>query len=133
MTNQIFKNKLNIHICVFCYNYIESKKVKKQFTSTNICKNDDKCKICDRYIDGIINGPNIIDFINNNKLENDFFIKMNKYKSWYFNDIYDNFGYYLKNKFKYSHEELKNIYQSIDDLQALPNITIINTKAKDLI
>ena len=126
--NKIWKTKSNIHVCMFCYNYIESNKCKSLFSQTDINKNI-KCYICNRYIYGIVNGPNIVEYIEDNRTNNDFLIIMNKYKSWYFNDVYDNFGYYLKHKFKLSHNELKNIYQSINDLQALPNVSIINEKA----
>ena len=131
--DNIWKTKSNTHICNFCYNYIDTSTSKSFFKKTNNINKNIQCYTCNRNIYNIINGPNIIEYIEDNRTNNDFFIIMNKYKSWYFNDIYDNFGYYLKQKFKLSHNELKNIYQSINDLQALPNINIINEKIDDLI
>ena len=132
----------NICICKYCYKYIDSKKHKSIYTSTKylndkiyltnkqLINNITRCNICSRYINEINNGPNIIKFIKKNKLNNNLILNIARYKVWYFNDIYDNFGYYLRDKFSFTHNELLNIYQAINELYALPNINIINEKAK---
>lgn len=133
----------NICICKYCYKYIDSKKHKSIYTSTRYLKNkiystdnqlliidnDIQCHICDRYINEINNGPNIIKFISKNKSNNNLILNIAKYKVWYFNDINDNFGYYLRDKFAFTHGQIVNIYQAINELYALPNINIINEKA----
>ena len=157
--DRIFKvnsNKSNAHICLYCHSYIKSSKCKSIFTliktsnknknknkkylinksitntTSYITNNDIKCYICDRYIKEINSGPNIINYIKDNISNNNLILNIGKYRVWYFNDIYDNFGYYLRDKFELSHDEIKNIYQAIYELYALPNINIINEKAEDI-
>ena len=100
--------------------------------TTYISNQDIKCYICNRFLREIKNGPNIIKFIEKNKLNNNLILNIGKYKVWYFNDIYDNFGHYLRDKYSFTHNELTNIYQAIYELYALPNINIINEKAEDI-
>ncbi len=132
----------NICICKYCYKYIDSKKYKSIYTSTTQLKNkiyltnkqqlinnETRCNICNRYINQINNGPDIIKFIDKNKSNNNLILNIARYKVWYFNDIYDNFGYYLREKYLFTHGKLLNIYQAINDLYALPNINTINEKA----
>jgi hypothetical protein len=125
-------DKPNIHICSFCHNYIKSTKCKSILIKTKLTNKDTKCHICDRFINQINSGPNIIKFINKNRSKNDMLLNIARYKVWYFNGIFDNFGYYLKDRFKFSHKEIQNIYQAINELYALPNINIINEKATDI-
>ena len=151
---KVNSDKLDICICKYCYKYIDSKKHRliykkikisdkksdKIYTINKsvrdkisvISNQDIKCYICDRYIKEIKNGPNIIKFIDKNKLNNNLILNIGKYKVWYFNDIYDNFGYYLRDKYSFTHDELTNIYKAIYELYALPNINIINEKATDI-
>ena len=133
--NKIYKvnsNKSDKHICSYCYSYIKSTRCKSLFINNTQIQNLNKytiCNICNRFINEINNGPNIIDYIVQNKSKNNLLLNIARYKIWYFNDIYDNFGIYLHDRFKFTHNEIKNIYQAIYKLNALPNINIINEKA----
>ena len=153
--DNIFKvssDKSNTYICKYCYSYIESNRCKSIFVRTQISDKDKKysinksvtnitsyisnsdikCYICDRFIKEINSGPNIINYITNHISDNNLILNIARYKVWYFNDIYDNFGYYLRDRFKFTHAEIKNINQAISELYALPNINIINEKAEDI-
>jgi hypothetical protein len=133
---KVNSNKSNTHICKYCYSYIGSIKCKSILKQTEVSNynkiKDLKCYICSRFIKEINSGPNIIYYIKDNKSANDLILNIGKYKVWYFNDIYDNFGYYLRDRFKFTHGEIRNINQAIYELYALPNINIINEKAEDI-
>lgn len=149
---KVNSDKSNIHICSYCYSYIKSNRCRSIFkqtkisnstksytinksitnTTSYISNHDIKCYICDRFIRQINSGPNIINFIKENKSNSSLILNIGKFKVWYFNDIYDNFGHYLRDKFKFSHLQIKNINQAIYELYALPNINIINEKAEDI-
>lgn len=130
--SNIFKvntNNANIYICVYCHSYIESNKNKSILIKQLTTEKNIKCYICNRYIIEINTGPNIINYITQNISNNNLLLNIAKYKIWYFNDIYDNFGYYLRHRFNFTHQQIKNIYQAINELYALPNINIINEKS----
>jgi len=97
------------------------------------------CFICKRYIQGIQNGPDIIKFIDNSiknsdipECESSLCLQLGKISTWYFHDIYDDFGHYLKKRYNFNHQQLKNIYQSIYELYGLPSIETINDRANYL-
>jgi hypothetical protein len=115
----------------------------------NLCKTSytnpityTKCFLCQRYIQGIINGPDIIKFIDNfesknlstdSKCEKDLLILISRFKVWYYHDIYDDFGIKLKNRFSMNKNTVRNIYQTINELYGLPQIDIINQRAEYII
>lgn len=129
----------NIHICQYCH--IKIKKEIQELIKPSIeidinnIHSKERCYICERYITSIINNNNIITYIELNKNKSsidELILNISRYRIWYYNDIYDNFGYDLKNRFNFNHNQLKNIYQAITDLYALPTQTIIDNKADDL-
>jgi hypothetical protein len=95
-----------------------------------------KCKICNRFLQGIQKGPDIIKFLDNkfNKkisdYDNNIYLQIGKVSTWYYHGIYDDFGNYLKKKYNYNSRQVKNIYQSINELYALPSLEVINEKAE---
>jgi len=112
-----------------------------------------KCYICSRYIKGIQTGPDIIKYLDdvlnykqecnfskqnssNNRLpecESSIYLQLGKISTWYYNKSYDNFGHYLKTRYGFNSAQTKNIYQSINELYALPSLEIINEKAEDIV
>jgi hypothetical protein len=97
-----------------------------------------KCYICQRFIKGILQGYNLIDYLqktssNCNFLTDNMLIQLTKPSVWYYNDISDNIGHELKNKFNLSREDIKNIYRCIKNIKGLPSIEIINNKANEVI
>jgi len=117
---------------MYCYKHIQSNKIKSIFKNDIILDKKTKCYICERFLIGIVDGPSIIKYIKQNQQNENLLQNISKHSVWYFNGIYDNFGFYLRTKFNLSHQEIKNISQAINDLYALQNINIINEKAKDL-
>jgi len=95
-----------------------------------------KCYICERMIQGIIKGPDIMNMISYcykyEDLEDSLLIKLGKIKVWYYHDIYDNFSHDLINKFKIDIKKVKNMYRLINELYGLPSELIINSKAEDI-
>ena len=93
------------------------------------------CYICKRYIQGIQTGPDIVKFLDSSiqaepaECESSIYLQLAKISTWYFHDIYDDFGHYLRKRYNFSHGQVKNIYQSIDELYGLPSIEIINQRA----
>lgn len=133
------------------YDYAENKctviyfdKSKQIFTNYNLNASYlnpityTKCTICQRWINGILSGPDIIVFLinyiqfNQIKSTDQLLLILSKNSIWYYNDIYDEFGHDLKNKFKFSHNEIQNIYKTINNLVGLPSIEIINSKIHDI-
>jgi hypothetical protein len=151
-------NKLNYYkqyyICSYCYNYIDNNPLKKHLVKAdkiNLYLNNNyetcsdsydhklsytKCITCNRFLQGILNGPDIITFIEesvkNNETTSSFMLRLKKSSAFYFNDIYDNFGIIVRQKFNFSHEQMKNIHQSINELYGLPHINVINERAEDI-
>ena len=130
----------NIFFCSYCLKYVNSIQLKSILNiepnintrHSNSKINDSKCYLCQRYLIGILNGPDIIKFINMSKDKNiqDDHILLNlaKVSVWYYNDIEDDFAHNLKQIFKFNNSELINIYQAINNLKALPSKKIINEK-----
>lgn len=133
----------HIYFCSYCCAFIDSNKFKSLLVKvTNpdiyIKRNDiykypieyTKCYICNRLIHGILNGPDIIDFITYIGDINIGLIK--RISVWYYNDIYDDFGKNIKNIFNVDHNQVKNIYRAIKELKGLPSKDIINKKANEI-
>ena len=143
------------YFCVYCCKHVQNEKFKSLLIpepdpnfilkqKLNECKTSytnpiiyTKCFICQRYIKGILNGPDIINFIensiNDSECENNLLILISRFKIWYYHGIYDYFGMILKNKFSMSKNFIKNIYQVINELNGLPQIDIINQRAEYII
>jgi hypothetical protein len=135
-------------ICSHCYKYIKSKQLKKilkkkynppSYKYDNIFRTKliyNECYICQRFIEGIVNGPIIDDYIENSlkksEVESSLLLLLNKITIWYYHHPIDYFGHYLKDKFNLNHNQVKNIYQAIQNLYGLPSIEVINKKADDL-
>jgi len=138
--------------CIHCLKYVKDKKFKSLlipvkdpypvfYDNPTVCeksnniKKYNKCHICERIISGIINGPNIVNFLNNSLYkysETEILLKLNKFTVWYYHDIYDDFTINLINNFSFTHEQMKNIHQTIKELYALPNRNIILERADDI-
>jgi hypothetical protein len=145
----------NICICSYCIAYLSDKNklktiIKPVSVSTdfktkpsNTCESIYtkpmpylKCYICERFIQDIINGPNVLkiisDHFNCNNCSTDLLMTLGKVSVWYYHHPYDYFGHSLKTKFKIDRSYMKNIYQAIKELKALPNFDIIDQRATDL-
>lgn len=159
-------NTDNIFVCEPCYKYINLNKLKNllrisksasQGQQNNFINSNDnnncintykspliytKCCLCNRLVANIINGPDIIKFINeslirdnnssNNIITDELLLRIAKYTKWQYNDIYDYFNTDLIKKFKISRKEFLNINQAMNDLEGLPTINIINERSEDL-
>lgn len=126
-----------------------SGKIYKQSLNKNTCsdsyKNPNtfaKCYICNRLVSNIVNNTDIISFLEQHlnqqqnqhqqKLTDELLLRIAKYSNWYYHDIYDNFNSNLVKKFKFTRSDYLNINQSINNMEGLPSINIINEKAVDL-
>ncbi len=104
-----------------------------------------KCYICNRYIKGILTGPDIIKFLDEvlnyqskcdklcNKIpecESSICLQLGKISVWYYHGPYYDFGFYIKNRYNLNSSQTKNFYQSINELYALPSLETINEKAE---
>ena len=143
-----------IYICSPCYNYINSDKLKKLFRiskkPSNIIKRNrmncielykkqneyTKCIVCKRCVSNILNGPDIITFLDNhilNKQVNDeILLKLTKYSQWMYNNVYDYFNNNLVQRYNITRDDYRNINQAINNLDGLPQVNIINSRAADL-
>jgi len=150
----------NIYICSPCYNYIYQNnnllKILKPIQSiqspsnikrTTSCEDSYKkqfvyneCYLCKRYIDSILNGQDIIylldTYIKSNdskiKLTDEILLKLSKYSTFIYNDIYDYFNSFIKHRYNLERGDFLNINQAINNLDGLPNIDIINERAYEL-
>jgi hypothetical protein len=144
----------NIYICSPCHKYIKSDKFKNLLRIStnpklyinnikcNIYKNPveyTKCYICTRCISNIINGPDIIKFLdyhlkeNNGILNDEILLKIGKVSKWSYNDIYDYFNPDLVKRYSFDRGQYRNINQAIRDMEGIPQTSIINNKANDLL
>jgi hypothetical protein len=132
----------SIYFCSYCCKYVESEKFKKLLISNPNPKfitenNYTKCFFCNRFIKGILTGPDIIKFIDSNistyNYENNFYLLLTKITTWYYHDIYNDFGYLIKKKYNFNSAQIKNIYKYINVLYGLPSKLIINEKANDIV
>ena len=103
-----------------------------------------KCYICDRYLKGIVSGPDIIKFLDeafnykqkHNKIpynESNVYLQLRKISIWHYHRPFDYFGHYIKNRYDLTSSQLKNIYQSINELYGLPLTETINEKAEYIV
>jgi len=145
------KNKLktcpdNIYICQPCYNYINSEELKKLLSiidTKHITQNKqikyNRCNICNRLILNIINGIDIIKFLelklaeSNNILTDEILLQITKYSNWFYHDIYDYFNYTLAKKFNLSKEQCLSINYVMNSMEGLPSISVINNKSENLL
>jgi len=144
----------DLYFCSYCCKYIDSRKFKSLLINEKnpltvkkidkmTCNNNYipqtifcKCYFCDRFISGILNGPDIFTFLKsvdqNNIQESLLNNFISKISVWYYNSIYDDFAIDLRKNLNFSKEHVKNISESIHDLKGLPSKEIINTKANEL-
>jgi hypothetical protein len=152
----------NIYFCSHCIAHTESLAFRKMLIKVNdppyIVPNKydkcsdfysqpkfyTKCYICDRYIQGIQNGPDIIKYLDDafnyekkcNKIpecESSIYLQLGKVSTWYYHKPYDYFGHFLKNRYGLNSAQTKNIYQSMNELYGLPSFEIINEKSDHII
>lgn len=125
MTESIWKTKKgNLYLCKYCLSHINNPFFKNSIILATIKTKSLKCFICNRYLYEIYNGPELLNIINNEPNN------LSKYSTIYYNDIYDNIGFDLMQKYNYSHEDVKNIYQQITNLKGLPSKKYINDLAE---
>ena len=99
-----------------------------------------KCYLCNRMVSNIINGMDIIKFLNktfvqtssNNIVTDEILLQIAKYSNWQYNDIYDNFNADLVKKFKFTRQDYQNINQAMNNLEGLPALYIINERVEGL-
>lgn len=115
-----------LYLCTFCVSYSLNQKFKSQLIQTNIKHSFDKCCVCNRYLSGIYHGPDLIELLQSNPQN------ISKYSVIYYNDIYNNIGHDLINKYHFKHNDVKNIYQYINNLQGLPSVEYINNIIDEL-
>ena len=147
-------NVENIYICSPCYKYIKLKELKlflRESKSPNlyIRRNPDncsdvyktpfeytKCYTCNRFVSNILNGPDIIKFIEqsikDDKPENLMLSQISKLSNWMYHDLIDYFNPDLITKFKLDRGQFKNINQAINDLNGLPLENDIISRSEDL-
>ena len=113
-----------------------------------------KCYFCNRYIQGIQNGPDIIEFLDlafnksntksHNKSHNksqtqthtqtdtncidNILLQLAKVSTWYYHKPYDYFGHDIKKRYNLNSEQIKNIYQNINELYGIPPVENIDEK-----
>jgi hypothetical protein len=92
--------------------------------------------VCKRCVSNILNGPDIITFLDNhilNKQVNDeILLKLTKYSQWMYNNVYDYFNNNLIQRYNITRDDYRNINQAINNLDGLPQVNIINSRAADL-
>lgn len=137
--NPSYIEKYNdLYFCKYCVKYTDDNFKKLLICETkplmkNLKNEYCKCYFCNRIIKGIIYGPNIIKYLEIKKLNSSTLLELSRVSVWYYHDVYDEFGIKLRNKFNFSKEEIKNIYQCIKVLYGIPQIDYIRKKADDLI
>jgi len=135
--------KNNIFICEYCRKYIDVKfsrlfkhlihvdinNIKPVYNTYTYKIEYPKCFICDRYIHNILNGPDLLSILSSSSNINDICQTLSKLSVVYYNDINDNIGHNIIDDYNFSHQDMKNIYSSIKNIEGLPSTTIINDKA----
>jgi hypothetical protein len=128
---------LDTYFCSYCLAYVESNKFKSLLVITNPKSKNSKCHFCERYLSQISNGPDFVKFmlmaLDNKESESSILLRLAKISVWYYNDLMDNFVTFLKTQLLLDDGQIKNIYQVINELKALPSKQIINSKANIII
>ncbi len=133
--------KPNIYICSYCLALIKSEQFKSLLVNTDANElkliHNTKCFICDRFINGILKGPDILKFLlvalYDKDEESDYLLRIAKISNWYYHNTIEHFTMYLKTQLKFNHGQIKNIYQAINELYTIPTKDELNQKVTDLI